>query len=119
MPREQLVRFYQRLGVFVIPSLQEGLGIVGLEAMACGCPVVSTRCGGPEEYVIEGRTGMLAEPSAAALAGAIETIQSNPALRRRLSEAAVRQVHQRYAPAQTERIFWHQFAAVYGDRSPA
>ena len=47
-PRDELVDLYRRATLFVMPSRQEGLGIVVLEAMACGLPVVSTRCGGPE-----------------------------------------------------------------------
>ena len=54
--------------MFVIPSHQEGLCIAALEAMACGCPVVSTRCGGPEEFVVEGRTGYLVPASPEAMA---------------------------------------------------
>ncbi|MEK9753830.1 MAG: glycosyltransferase, partial [Rhodospirillaceae bacterium] len=53
---EALRRFYQSLDVFVIASLHEGLAIAGLEAMACGVPVVSTRCGGPADYVFDGKT---------------------------------------------------------------
>jgi glycosyltransferase involved in cell wall biosynthesis len=56
---EKLPAYYRGADVFAIPSQQEGLAIVGLEAMACGTPVVSTRCGGPEEYVIDSETGYL------------------------------------------------------------
>jgi glycosyltransferase involved in cell wall biosynthesis len=45
--------------MFVLSSTEEGLGIVILEAMACGIPVVSTRCGGPEVSVIDGVNGYL------------------------------------------------------------
>jgi len=54
-----LPSYYRGADVFAIPSRQEGLAIVGLEAMACGTPVVSTKCGGPEEYVVDGETGFL------------------------------------------------------------
>jgi glycosyltransferase involved in cell wall biosynthesis len=56
---ESLPDYYRAADVFAIPSRQEGLAIVGLEAMACGTPVVSTRCGGPEQYVVDGETGYL------------------------------------------------------------
>lgn len=59
VPNEELPQYYRDADVFVISSHQEGLAIVGLEAMACGTPVVSTRCGGPEEYVKDGETGYL------------------------------------------------------------
>lgn len=56
---DELTRLYRESAVFVIPSFQEGLGIVGLEAMASGTPVVATKCGGPEDYVIDGENGYL------------------------------------------------------------
>lgn len=57
--RVDLVRHYQAAKVFAIPSKQEGLCISGLEAMACGLPVVSTACGGPESYIHDGTNGFL------------------------------------------------------------
>lgn len=58
-PDEALPDLYRQAAVFALPSRQEGLGIVVLEAMACGLPVVSTRCGGPEEDVEDSRAGAL------------------------------------------------------------
>jgi glycosyltransferase involved in cell wall biosynthesis len=63
--------FYRSLDVFVFSSGQEGLGISGIQAMACGVPVVSTKCGGPEDYVIDGVTGKLCGHTPEALADAI------------------------------------------------
>jgi len=51
--------YLQRAKIFALPSHQEGLGIAGLEAMSCGTPVVSTKCGGPEDYIISGHNGFL------------------------------------------------------------
>lgn len=59
--RQDLINYYQNALFFVIPSLQEGLCISGLESLACGVPLVSTRCGGPEGYIIEGYNGFLTE----------------------------------------------------------
>ncbi len=70
--RSEVRDWMQRCDVFVLPSLHETFGIVLGEAMACGKPVISTRCGGPE-FVVVPETGLLidkANPSA--LANAME-----------------------------------------------
>jgi glycosyltransferase involved in cell wall biosynthesis len=54
-----LVRLYQGASVFALPSDEEGLGVVLLEAMACGVPVVSTRSGGPDGIITDGDDGYL------------------------------------------------------------
>jgi glycosyltransferase involved in cell wall biosynthesis len=71
--KEELLKLYQGAALFALPSTQEGLGIVVLEAMACGTPVVATRCGGPEGFVIDGKTGKLVDDlhDAKAFAGAV------------------------------------------------
>lgn len=56
--REQL----QAADVFILPSLAETFGVVLGEAGACGKPVISTRCGGPQ-YVVTPETGILVEPA--------------------------------------------------------
>lgn len=60
-PNETLPDLYHRAAVFALPSRQEGLGIVVLEAMASGIPVVSTRCGGPEDDILDSNAGVLVE----------------------------------------------------------
>lgn len=55
----KLVTLYQNALAFALPSHEEGLGLVALEAMACGVPVVSTRCGGPEEIISDSVDGFL------------------------------------------------------------
>jgi glycosyltransferase involved in cell wall biosynthesis len=86
---QELAAVIQRWDVFVIPSHQEGLCISALEAMACGVPVVSTRCGGPEDYVLPDRTGLLVPHEAPALAAAIKSICNQPLRRKRLSDGAL------------------------------
>jgi glycosyltransferase involved in cell wall biosynthesis len=60
--REQLVEEYANADCFCLPSVQEGFGIVFLEAMTAGLPVVACRAAAIPEVVLDGRTGVLVPP---------------------------------------------------------
>ena len=79
--REELVRLYQEASVFALPSDEEGLGMVILEAMSCAVPVVSTRSGGPDGIITDGEDGFLVPlDDAAAMAGRLQSLLENPSL---------------------------------------
>jgi starch synthase len=59
LPRHELAAILSAATAFVCPSIYEPLGIVNLEAMACGIPVVGTATGGIPEVVVDGETGWL------------------------------------------------------------
>jgi starch synthase len=59
VPRELLIALLSSAAVFVCPSVYEPLGIVNLEAMACGTAVVASAVGGIPELIVEGETGLL------------------------------------------------------------
>ena len=61
MPPEKVRQVYSLADVFVCPSIYEPLGIVNLEAMACGTAVVASRVGGIPEVVVDGETGLLVD----------------------------------------------------------
>jgi len=70
----QLAGYMQESAVLVLPSRKESLGMVLVEALACGTPVVATRCGGPGDIVTD-QVGALVPPEdPEALAGAIERV---------------------------------------------
>ncbi len=82
---------------FVMSSLWEGLGLVFLEAMAAGLPVLSTRVSAVPEVVLDGTTGRLVEPAdPAALARGLCELASDGELRRRLGRAGRTRVRERF-----------------------
>ena len=59
LPRHELTQLLSHATTFVCPSVYEPLGIVNLEAMACGIPVLGTATGGIPEVIVDGETGIL------------------------------------------------------------
>ena len=96
--------------VLAVTSHQEGLGIAYLEAMACGCPIVSTRCGGPEEYLSPGVNGYFADTSGE-LSRQLVAIVHDREARRRLGESAHLTVASTYAWSPVREIFARELAA--------
>ncbi|MCC7277422.1 MAG: glycosyltransferase family 4 protein [Chromatiaceae bacterium] len=109
LPRAELRDHLQTLDIFALPSHQEGLCIAALEAMACGCPVVATRCGGPEEFVIPGETGVTVGFAAAEMAAALTRLVADRPDRQHLAHGARRRVVHSYNPAAAEAVFWQAF----------
>ncbi|MCB1009306.1 MAG: glycosyltransferase family 4 protein [Acidobacteria bacterium] len=93
------------LDLVALTSHQEGLGIAALEAMASGCPLVSTRCGGPEEYVREGENGYLTGFAMEEISMRLGAIASNRKLRALLSSGARATIEARYSWAAVREIF--------------
>lgn len=89
---ENLRYFYSAMDVFIFPTLKESLGLVGIEAMACGVPVIGSRLGSLGEYIIEGRTGFFFNPGDAEdLASKIKLYYGlGPAQRSKMSENAIK-----------------------------
>jgi glycosyltransferase involved in cell wall biosynthesis len=109
----ELPDFYRSLDMFVIPSHQEGFGIVGVEAMACGVPVISTRCGGPEDFVAHERTGFLTGFDAGEIARFITVLVTDRQRRRSMSVAARDSAVANYSLKTFERSIDEAWAAVW------
>ncbi|HEY1204897.1 MAG: glycosyltransferase family 4 protein [Bryobacteraceae bacterium] len=104
----ELAREYQACHVFCLPSVQEGFGIVFLEAMAAARPIVAARAAAVPEVATD---GLLVEPeSAEALADALARLHSDSELRRALGEQGSRAVEQ-YDARRVAAPFLEELAA--------
>lgn len=124
LPRPELIQVLSHARVFVCPSIYEPFGIVNLEAMACGAPVVASAVGGIPEVVEDGKTGYLVsfEPDgspmggpkdgdafARAFAARVNELCADPALARKLGDAGRKRVEDHFAwstiARQTARLY--------------
>lgn len=86
---ERLRQFYKNCDIFVAPSRYESFGLVFLEALMFGKPVIGCDAGGGPEVIADGVTGLLVAPGDAdGLLAAITALLSDPDLRRRMGKAA-------------------------------
>ncbi|MEW1749610.1 glycogen synthase [Streptomyces angustmyceticus] len=128
LDRASLLQFLTHASVFVCPSLYEPMGIVNLEAMACGTAVVATATGGIPEVVTDGETGLLVpveqeqdgsgtplDPQrfASDLAAAVNQLLADPEHAARLGAAGLARAHKEFGwDVAAERAY-----AVYGSVS--
>lgn len=88
--QQDLLNYYQRATVFVMPSLTEALGVTFLEAMAAGVPVIGTNVGGIPEIIQDGFNGLLVPvESPQSITEAINQLLSDEPLRKRLTANAL------------------------------
>jgi alpha-maltose-1-phosphate synthase len=79
LSKPEVIQLLAHATVFACPSVYEPLGIVNLEAMACGTAVVGSRTGGIPEVVADGETGLLVPPDdPAELARALNVLLADP-----------------------------------------
>ncbi len=98
--RSDIPKILGSLSVFVLSSASEGFSIATIEAMAAGRPVVVTRCGGPEELVEDGKTGLMVPPNdPLTMADAIVRILTGEALAAELGVHAAADVRCRFSIA--------------------
>ncbi len=103
VPQRELPAFYAAVDVCAVPSLHEMFGLVALEAMACGTPVVASDAGGLRALVRDGQTGLLCRPGdPAALAEALDVVLSDASLAQRMGAASA---------ARAQRFTWDTSAA--------
>lgn len=108
-PEDEVMRHYREHDVLVMCSTYEGFGMVVVEAMSQGLPVVATPVGCVPTVVRDGGNGILVPPrDPAALAAAIRRVMADPGLRRRLgveASASVRHLTWRHTAERTLQIY--------------
>jgi starch synthase len=88
LPKREVIQLLSHATVFACPSVYEPLGIVNLEAMACGTAVVASRTGGIPEVVADGETGLLVPPGDdERLAAALNALLADPDRARAMGQA--------------------------------
>ena len=112
LPRSATIALYSHATIFCCPSIYEPFGIINLEAMACGTPVVGSATGGICEVVVEGETGLLVDPHLSpapphdpvapakferGLADAINRLANDPELLQRMGQAGRERVERHYS----------------------
>jgi glycosyltransferase involved in cell wall biosynthesis len=112
LPQSSIPHFFATAAVAVVPSVvdlrgdQEGLGLVTVEAMGCGCPVVASDLPAIRDVVEHEETGLLARPGDSAdLARRILQVLDDPEAAREMADAARRII--------VERLDWEQVADSY------
>ncbi len=112
---EELPPFYAAACCCVVPSYYESFGLVALEAMACGVPVIASRVGGLAYTVQDGVSGLLVPPGdPRALAEALDRLVRDPELRARLGEGARRRAA-RFSWREVARQTLQLYGQVLGD----
>jgi hypothetical protein len=112
-PTADVRGLYAEHDIVVMPSRWEGLGIVAMEAMACGRPVVASRTGGLRELIVHGTTGWLVEPrNEDALATQLQHCLDHAADCRRVGEAARTYAREHFPIGDMVRAFDRLYRSV-------
>jgi glycosyltransferase involved in cell wall biosynthesis len=115
--RDDMPQLYAASDVVVLPTLNEAFGNVVLEGLAATRPVIVTRVGGPEEIVVDGRSGLLVPPAdAAALRSALQTLQEDPAYARQLAVGGRRRVEEHFSVQRSAERWSQLYATVLAGR---
>jgi glycosyltransferase involved in cell wall biosynthesis len=93
VPQSRLQDLMSRSHVLVLPSIEEGLALVQAQAMACACPVIATEHTGAADLFTDGKEGFIVPiRNPREIARRLQELADEPALRARMSEAALKRV---------------------------
>lgn len=107
--RDDIARMMDAMEIVLLPSEKETFGMVAIEAMARGRPVIATRTGGLEEVVVDRETGLLIEQDSNRLADAIRLLLSDDEQRARMGERGRERVRENF----TDTRMLERVEAVY------
>jgi len=123
IPQTRLKSFYQRASIFVLPAITdptgdtEGLGVVQLEAMSCGVPVIASRVGGIPDIITDGKTGLLVEEkNSKQLAETIEALLKDSELRSRLVNNASRVIKTEFSWDRIAKRILREYEAILNSK---
>lgn len=110
LPQHELTEYYRAATALVVPSIDEGLGLVAVEAQLCETPVIAFDSGGLSDVVSNGRTGILIDNvSASALAESIDALLASPDRGAALGAAGRLHALATFAPESVAR----RYATIY------
>jgi glycosyltransferase involved in cell wall biosynthesis len=110
---DDLVAAYRAADLFLFPSTTETFGLVALEAMACGTPVIAANTGGVLDIIRDGKNGLLFDPARPAeIADLVRRFQQEPGLRAQLTEQGLRHAHSRAWQATMDQLIDYYQLAV-------
>ncbi len=113
VPNERLLEMMGSADLVVVPSLQEGFGIVAAETMALGAPLLATSIGPIAEFVTHRATGYLVPPGEpSALADAISTLLGDAELCRRMGAAARKHVVENFSATSVAARWARKYEAI-------
>ena len=104
-------KLMNNLDLFVLPSKSEGFSISTIESMACGLPVVATKCGGPEEIVTHGNNGLLVGHKHDDIAAAVIKLVENRDLKNKLSANSFETINKLFS---LKRMI-EKYTSIYGN----
>jgi len=108
--KQDVAEFMRQAHLFVLPSLFETFGVVAIEALATGIPVLSTRCGGPEELIVDD-VGMLVPPGdAEALCKALDYMLDHTECFP--PDRVSRYAHERFSPERVGKLLHETYVAL-------
>ncbi|PKO13688.1 MAG: hypothetical protein CVU39_17825 [Chloroflexi bacterium HGW-Chloroflexi-10] len=109
---QRLVELYNRAKITVYSPYREPLGVVPIESMACGTPVVGIKEGGLLETILDGKTGCLIERDEQAFANAIQDLLNDPQKREQYGKASREEAQTKWSWESSTKMLENHFQAV-------